>query len=64
MGVTFTVNRDGRVEGVSITRPSGSSLLDDATLAMLQGQRAPPFPPGMTQDRATLTVNIRYALDR
>lgn len=64
MGVTFTVERGGQVESASITRPSGSTLLDDAALAMLQGQRTPPFPPGMTQDRATLTVNIRYALDR
>lgn len=64
VGVTFSVDRDGRVDGVAITRPSGSALLDDAVLAMLQGQRVPPFPPSMLQDRASVTVNIRYALDR
>lgn len=64
VGVTFTVERDGRVASASITRPSGSALLDDAVLVMLAGQRVPPFPPDMAAERTSITVPIRYSLDR
>lgn len=64
MGVAFTVERDGRVGSVAITRPSGSALLDDAVLQMLSGQRAPPFPASMAQDRTTVSTTVRYSLER
>ncbi len=53
----------GRVTSVSVIRSSGSPVLDGAAKDMLAGQRV-PAPAGMAQPDATVSVNIRYALDR
>lgn len=63
VGVSFQVDRDGRITSVAIIRSSGSSVLDGAAQDMLAGQRV-PAPTGMVQPSTTVSVNIRYALDR
>ncbi len=62
--VRFTVMRDGTVVGVTLVNSAGSSSLDAAVLAMLRNARLPAFPPAMTQSQATVTMQIRYALER
>lgn len=61
--VRFTVNRDGRVLDVSLVSSSGSTTLDDAALTMFRA-RLPAFPAGMAQDQITVTVPIRFTLER
>jgi protein TonB len=64
-GVTvlrFTVERSGRVLDVALVRSAGSPLLDAAAEAMVRNGTVPQFPVEMTQDRVTVTVQIRYAL--
>jgi protein TonB len=56
--VSFTVDGEGHVSGVSIAKSSGHRDLDQATLAMLQGATLPP--PGAA---ATRTVRVHYRLD-
>jgi periplasmic protein TonB len=55
--VRFSVAGDGRVTDVSVVSGSGSSALDTAATAMLQGATLPA--PGSP---ATRTVRIRYRL--
>jgi protein TonB len=62
--VRFTVDRGGRVADVTIVASSGSATLDLAAQNMLQAAALPPFPPGMAQDSITVTVPIRYSLQR
>lgn len=62
VAVRFTVSRDGQVLDVQVVRSSGSDLLDQAVLSMLQGSRAPPFPADMVQPQITTTISIRYRL--
>jgi TonB family protein len=61
--VRFSVDRSGRVLEFSLMRGTGSASLDAAIGRMLSGAQLPGFPPAMTQDRTTLTVQIRYALE-
>jgi protein TonB len=61
--VHFTVERDGRVRDVAIVRGSGSDLLDQAALAVLQEARLPPFPADMTLPQLSMTVPIHYRLE-
>jgi protein TonB len=56
--VSFTVDGEGHVSGVSIAKSSGHPDLDQATIAMLQGATLPP--PGAA---ATRTVRVHYRLD-
>jgi protein TonB len=58
------VARDGRVLEVALTRGSGFASLDDAALAMLRDARVPPFPTAMPQARISVTVPVRYTLER
>lgn len=60
----FTVSRDGQVLAATLASSSGSTALDEAALAMLRGARLPPFTPDMAQDVTTVTVPIRYRLER
>ena len=55
MAVRFTVDRSGRVVDAVIVTASGSTLLDEAALALLREAALPPFPPDMTQPRLTIT---------
>lgn len=61
--VRFVVERDGQVTEVTLLSGSGSSALDDAARALVQGARLPPFPPGMDEPRQSVVAPIRYRLD-
>ena len=67
-GVLFprrnTVSRDGRVLNVVVVRSSGSDMLDAAATTLLRDARMPSFPDAMPQPSVTITVAIRYTLDR
>jgi protein TonB len=61
--LSFSVDRNGRVLARSITRSSGSAVLDEEVLAMVQrAQPLPAFPPAMTQNSVNLIVPIRFSL--
>jgi protein TonB len=59
--LSFSLDRQGRVVASHIAKSSGSSVLDEATLELVQ--RAQPFPappPEMAGARVNLSVPIRY----
>ena len=60
VGVRFTVARDGQVLDAQVVQGSGSTLLDQAALAMFRGARAPQFPADMAQQQVSITVAVRY----
>jgi periplasmic protein TonB len=61
--VRFTVDRNGNVSGTSIKRSSGHTILDQATLALLQRVAPlPRMPASMQRDSVTLSLPIDYAL--
>jgi protein TonB len=62
--VRFTVNREGRILDLQLLAGTGSNILDAAVERLLRGARLPPFPAGMDQDQVTVTLQIRYALER
>ena len=64
VAVRLTVARDGRVLNVAVARGSGSGTLDGAAAAMLRNARVPPFPFSMPQAEVTVTVALRYMLER
>ena len=63
-GVTqlaFSVDRSGGVHHARILRSSGSSLLDEATLALVErAAPLPPPPPEMPGTQIAIVVPIRY----
>jgi periplasmic protein TonB len=59
----FKIDRNGRVLARHILRSSGSAVLDDEVLAMIErAQPLPAFPASMTQNELDLTVPIRFSL--
>ena len=62
--IRFTAGRDGQILDFALVSSSGSAALDGAAQAMFRGARLPPFPAGMAQDRITVTVPIRFTLER
>lgn len=62
--VRFTVTREGRVVDFQLLSGTGSTSLDGAVERLLRGARLPPFPAGMGQDQVTVTLQIRYTLER
>lgn len=60
--VAFTLDRSGQVTSVSLAGSSGSTILDQATLAMVR--RATPFPPMPDGGPVSMsfTAAIRYDL--
>ena len=62
--IRFVVDREGHVVSVAVMQGSGHPSLDEAAIAMLRGARLPPFPPDMAQAMTTVTVPIRYRLER
>jgi len=59
--LAFSVDRRGRVHHARIARSSGSSLLDRATLAMLERSvPLPPPPPEVAGAEIPVVVPIRY----
>jgi periplasmic protein TonB len=62
--VRFTVGHDGRVLEFQIIAATNSATLDAAIERLLRGAQLPPFPPEMDQGRVTVTLQIRYSLER
>jgi periplasmic protein TonB len=62
--VRFTVSREGRVTDFQLLSSTGSTVLDAAVERLLRGARLPAFPTGMDQEQVTVTLQIRYALER
>ena len=59
--VTFTIRRDGTVDGVLVRRSSGFYALDNAALrAMARSQQLPPLPAQFTNPTLTLHVTFEY----
>jgi len=59
--LAFSVDRSGGVHRAHIARSSGSSLLDSATLAMLErAAPLPPPPPELAGAQIAISVPIRY----
>jgi protein TonB len=59
--IAFSVDRSGGVHGARIVGSSGSRLLDDATLALVQrAAPLPPPPPDLPGRQIAITVPIRY----
>ncbi len=61
--VRFEMDAEGRVTRVELHGPSGSAILDQAAMALLQAARLPPPPPNIEPSRRTVTVGIRYRLE-
>ena len=60
----FTVNREGRVLDFQLLSGTGSPILDAAVEHLLRGAKLPPFTAEMEQEQVTVTLQIRYALER
>jgi len=59
--LAFSIDRRGGVHHARIVRSSGSSLLDEATLALLErAQPLPPPPPEIAGAEIAIVVPIRY----
>ncbi|MFZ0355701.1 MAG: energy transducer TonB [Pseudolabrys sp.] len=59
--LAFSVDRSGGVHNARITRSSGSSLLDQATLALVaRAAPLPPPPPEITGSQIPISVPIHY----
>ena len=59
--VTFTIHRDGTVDGVLVRRSSGFYALDNAALrAMARSQQLPALPAQFTNPTLTLHVTFEY----
>lgn len=59
--VAFSIDRRGGVHHVRIVQSSGSSLLDQATLSLVErAQPLPPPPPEMQGTQIAIVVPIRY----
>lgn len=61
--VRFTVHSDGRISASSIRKSSGHSLLDQATLELMDRVAPlPKFPKSMTKSSVTISLPIDYSL--
>jgi len=60
----FTVAHDGRVTNVELARSSNLRSLDSSAVAMLLNARVPPLPASMPQTEISVTVTLRYSLER
>jgi protein TonB len=59
--LAFSIDRNGGVHHARIVHSSGSSLLDEATLALLErAQPLPPPPPELAGAEIAIVVPIRY----
>jgi hypothetical protein len=52
------------VRAMAMPATTGSTVLDAAVERLLRGARLPAFPTGMDQEQVTVTLQIRYALER
>jgi protein TonB len=61
--ITFTLDRQGHVVSVALTRSSGSAALDEEAVALIRrAEPLPALPPEMHGDTITLTAPISFAL--
>lgn len=61
--VLFSLSRDGRLIGVSITGSSGYHILDQEVVdAVIRSAPFPPFPESITVGRLNINVSIKYQL--
>jgi TonB family protein len=58
----FTIQRDGRLEGIRLETPSGSDDLDNEAARALRVTRLPPLPS--RYPNPTLTVHLEFAYER
>jgi protein TonB len=57
--VGVTIDRNGRLLSRRLAASSGSSMLDNAAMAVIErAQPYPRFPPGMTQAQIALTIPL------
>ncbi|AFT69664.1 putative energy transducer TonB [Alloalcanivorax dieselolei B5] len=63
--VSFTMNREGKVLSVSLSRSSGVEALDKETLALVHRAEPLPIPPAEVKgERLSLTVPVEFFIDR
>jgi protein TonB len=61
--LSFSIDRRGGVHNARIARSSGSSALDQATLALIErAQPLPPPPPDIQGAQISIVVPIRYSM--
>jgi protein TonB len=61
--ITFTLDRQGHVVSVALTRSSGSAALDEEAVALIhRAEPLPALPPEMHGDTITLTAPISFVL--
>ena len=60
----FGVERNGRVTQFAVVRSSGYPDLDAGLEEMMRGATLPPFPADMPQSSITVSVTIRFSLER
>jgi TonB family protein len=59
--VKFTIERDGRITGVSQETSSGNAILDlNAMKAVVATRQLPPLPSAYTNPSLTLHLNFQY----
>jgi len=63
-GLSFRVDRFGRVVDYTLLTSSGYADLDQGVDQMMRGAQLPPFPPGMKQLEIEITVRIGFSLGR
>ena len=59
--VHFTINKNGSVSQVTLTRPSGVGVFDREALRVVQSSRIPPLPPGFAS--SSLGVSMEFNLE-
>jgi protein TonB len=63
VSIRFTVDRSGGVSNISVRRSSGHTILDQATIALLQRVAPlPRMPASMQRESVTITLPIEYSL--
>jgi len=58
--VRIIIAADGQVTSIEVVRGSGSSVLDQAALAVFRNAHLPPFPPGTPAQPADVVVTLHY----
>jgi protein TonB len=64
VGLSFRVDRSGRVLGYTLLKSTGYADLDGGIDQMMRGAQLPPFPAGMTMSQIEVSVKIRFSLAR
>jgi TonB family protein len=58
--VKFTIHRNGRIDSVTVDRPSGHYPLDAAAQRAVQLTQLPPLPAGFSNPTLTVHMTFRY----